>query len=57
MSTKKTPKQLCGRCGDPLSGVPAISRRDDRTHICQHCGMAEAMTDYAKTERKAHKRK
>lgn len=34
--------QICPRCGNVLTGWPAISKYDDRTKICGHCAGHEA---------------
>lgn len=36
----------CPRCGGPISGYPALSRRDNKTDICSDCGSEEAMFDF-----------
>jgi hypothetical protein len=33
----------CPLCGDDIGPLPALSRRDNRTHICSDCGLAEAL--------------
>lgn len=35
----------CPRCHGPLGDHPALSRRDNKTHICSCCGVDEAMED------------
>lgn len=37
---------LCPMCGEIYSGYPALSRRDNKTEICSHCGEQEAMADF-----------
>ena len=36
-------KQICPRCGKPMNGFPALSRKDNKTEICSQCGHDEAM--------------
>lgn len=36
-------KQICPRCGKPMNGFPALSRKDNKTEICSDCGTEEAM--------------
>lgn len=36
----------CPTCGKDIVGFPALSRRDNKTHICSDCGVDEAMADY-----------
>jgi len=36
----------CPKCGEPLEGFPALSRRDNKTEICSDCGTLEAMEDF-----------
>lgn len=38
----------CPKCGESFLEVPALSRRDNKTEICSHCGMLEAIEDYEK---------
>ena len=33
---------ICG-CGRPYSGVPALSRTDNKTKICPDCGTRQAL--------------
>lgn len=35
--------RTCPRCGRLYGGVPALSRRDNQTLICQDCGTREAL--------------
>jgi len=43
----------CPRCGEPLPNrrIPALSRWDNRTYICNNCGMAEALLQYEAMEK------
>ena len=38
--------KICPICGNEYVGFPAISRRDNKTEICSHCGTMEALDDY-----------
>lgn len=42
---KNTPAkpQICPRCGRKFTEPPAISRVDNKTHICSLCGTREAL--------------
>jgi len=45
---------ICPICGYPIYGYPAISRKDNVTHICSSCGNLEAIKifiNYEKTKR------
>ena len=35
--------RICPRCDGPQPDRPALSRTDDTTQVCDHCGTAEAM--------------
>ena len=41
---------FCPRCGQPtmrpIEAMNALSRRDNKTHICSPCGAAEATLDF-----------
>lgn len=41
------PGPRCPACGNPIEGYPATSRFDNTTKICNGCGDAEAMGDWA----------
>lgn len=46
----------CPRCNRPLGDHPALSRRDNKTHICACCGVDEAMEDaFGVTEMKSER--
>lgn len=34
---------ICPICGGEYSAPPALSRRDNKTHICPDCGTREAL--------------
>ena len=36
-------RKFCPRCGGPMVGYPAISRKDNKTEICSTCGLREAL--------------
>lgn len=38
--------RMCPVCNQPFWGYPALSRRDNKTEICSHCGTNEAMEDF-----------
>lgn len=35
--------KICPLCRKAYHGVPALSRKDNKTHICQDCGTREAL--------------
>lgn len=39
-------RKICPVCGGPLTAHPALSRRDNKTHICPDCGIREALSDF-----------
>ncbi len=40
----------CPRCGREFKRLLALSRRDNRTMICDECGVMEALDDAGFTE-------
>ena len=38
-----TELRICPICGRPYSGVPALSRTDNKTKICPDCGIRQAL--------------
>lgn len=42
----------CERCGKFFIGEPALSRKDNKTRICTHCGLAEAIEDFNEAMKK-----
>ena len=38
----------CPKCKRNFDRLLALSRRDNKTMICDECGMQEALDDYAK---------
>lgn len=44
---------ICPKCRKLYTGYPALSREDNKTHICPDCGMKEAIESIPKmNERK-----
>lgn len=41
---------ICPSCLKEFSEFPALSRRDNKTEICSHCGVQEAMEDWSKSQ-------
>ena len=41
----KQAKSICPKCGKKYTGLPSLSRRDNKTSICPDCGQDEAMSD------------
>jgi len=37
--------RLCPRCLNRIDEHPALSRRDNESEICSHCGREEAVVD------------
>jgi len=37
----------CPRCGKNIVNYPALSRYDNKTKICDDCGMNEAMMEFS----------
>lgn len=37
-----TTKKICPICGKRYTQFPALSRYDDKTHVCPDCGVVEA---------------
>ena len=35
---------VCQRCGKQYVGIPALSRKDNKTFICPDCGTREALS-------------
>lgn len=46
--TNKRDVKICPICGKEYTGYPALSRRDNKTHICPDCGLQEALDDFFK---------
>lgn len=42
--------RVCPECGKPLTGYPALSRKDNKTEICSDCGTREALADFGMDE-------
>ena len=43
--------KICPICKEEMGEYPAISRRDNKTEICSHCGMLEALEDFYKANK------
>ena len=39
--------ETCPRCGSAEMHFPALSRTDNRTHVCSDCGRLEALEQFA----------
>ena len=50
--TNKRDVKICPICGKEYTGYPALSRRDNKTHICPDCGLQEALDDFFKNVNK-----
>jgi len=50
-------EKRCPLCGSKLGGYPAVSRVDNKTHICSECGIHEAFARQMKQERDIQKHK
>lgn len=42
---------ICPICGKDYDGHPAISRKDNKTKICSHCGIGEAFLDFIENQK------
>lgn len=42
-------KKICPRCGE-IFGIPALSRKDNKTEVCELCGHEEATNEYLHDE-------
>lgn len=40
--------KICPICKNKIIGVPALSRKDNKTEICSQCGMNEALEQFIK---------
>ena len=40
--------KICPRCGREYERLLALSRKDNKTMICDQCGTEEALEDYQK---------
>lgn len=43
--------KICPICKGDIGEYPAISRRDNKTEICSHCGMMEALEEFHKANK------
>lgn len=48
MCDNEVPKRVCPVCGKTYTGVPALSRVDNKTEICSYCGAEEALNAWIK---------
>lgn len=37
---------ICPKCGKDFDRLLALSRRDNKTNICDNCGTVEALEDF-----------
>ena len=42
---------VCPLCKNEYEGYPAVSRKDNKTEICNDCGVVEALSDYMVLEK------
>ena len=42
---------VCPLCKNEYEGYPAVSRKDNKTEICNDCGVVEALSDYMISEK------
>ena len=42
----------CPICKNKIMGVPALSRKDNKTEICSRCGRIEAIEEFIKSIKK-----
>lgn len=47
--------RICPLCGKPYSGVPALSRTDNKTYICSDCGTKQALASIGISEEEQEK--
>lgn len=40
---EKGKTRICPNCGQSYTDYPALSRKDNKTEICNRCGMEEAL--------------
>lgn len=45
-------RRKCPKCGKYYVGYPALSRENNKTEICQRCGVEEAVRVFLKSLRK-----
>ena len=46
---------VCPRCGKTYIGIPALSRKDNKTFICPDCGTREALSSIGIDEKEQDK--
>ena len=44
--------KICPICKNKIIGVPALSRKDNKTKICSQCGTNEALEQFIKYNKK-----
>lgn len=44
--------KICPVCGKEYTGYPSLSRKDNKTEICQQCGIIEAMNAFKNSMKK-----
>lgn len=44
MKKNERQKRICPICGQEYTGVPALSRTDNKTLICPDCGTRQALS-------------
>ena len=49
--------KICANCGKAIIGHSAISRKDNKTEICSHCGTLEALEAFENYQREVKIRK
>lgn len=42
---------ICPLCNEEIIGYPSLSRRDNKTNICNKCGMLQALEDFIKYQK------
>lgn len=47
--------RTCPRCGKRYTGVPALSRMDNKTLICPDCGVRESLESIGVSEEEQEK--
>ena len=42
--------EVCPKCNGFIDGWPALSRKDNKTHLCTKCGQREALEEWVQDE-------
>ena len=42
--------EVCPKCYGFIDGWPALSRKDNKTHLCTKCGQREALEEWVQDE-------